>query len=448
MRQILPPKEGIRRICGEQTDKNSVYRYSAHCVRVPCPEGELLCNTLTGELLLREHGEDETALRPELIRRRFLVPQEFDEYGYAKQLREILRLTKREKPGLRSFLIYTTLDCNARCYYCYELGRARPVMSADTARRVADFILQNRGEGEVHLHWFGGEPLFNRPVIDSISAALRAENVPFRASMISNGYLFDEAAVRAAREDWMLRRVQITLDGTEEVYNRAKAFIYREGSPYRRVLGNIARLTEAGIRVTVRMNLGRDNAEDLLRLCDELDRGFPDKRNLRAYVALLKDYGHVPMDLGETEPRLAAFCTLSRRLRELGLSAAAGTIGAMRLNHCYADNDACIGILPDGRLTRCEHETENHLVGSIDAPLPKPADYAAWKERVSVPACRACPHAPGCTELKKCPGSGGTCTPLDRAVKDFRLRESILAAYEHENTRDTEDAESDSAALC
>lgn len=61
-------------------------------------------------------------------------------------------------------------------------------------------------------------------------------------------YLFDGATVEQAVSHWKLKSVQITLDGTEEIYNRSKAFIYKDGkSPYQVVLANIQRLLDAGV---------------------------------------------------------------------------------------------------------------------------------------------------------------------------------------------------------
>ncbi|MBQ3701930.1 MAG: radical SAM protein [Oscillospiraceae bacterium] len=450
MRQILPPRPSVSAICGAQKTEQGEYRYTRHCVAVPCAEGTLLYQTLTGELLLLESDEDASACRGELIRRRFLVPESFDDKAYADQFRTLLGLALPKKSGINTFLIYTTLDCNAHCYYCYELGRARPVMSGQTARDAADFILRSRGEEKVRIRWFGGEPLFNRPVIDIITGILRENNVPYTSTMVSNAYLFDEETVRAARDDWNLKYVQITLDGTEEVYNRSKAFIYKEGSPYQRVMRNIGLLLDADISVIIRMNLGRENGEDLLNLADELAQRFPGRKKLRVYAALLKDYGNVKMDLGDVERRIAAYGRLSDRLSKLNLLAAGLTSQTIKTNHCLADNDNGVSILPDGSLGKCEHETDEDLIGSIYAPVPDSSAWSCWKEQIRVPECEDCVHYPVCTELKKCPGTGGTCTPLDRTLKNLYLEQSILFTYEKKKNRDPGlNSESDTAPeLC
>ena len=67
--------------------------------------------------------------------------------------------------------------------------------------------------------------------------------------MISNGYLFNDDTIKEAKEEWQLTKVQITLDGTEQIYNRCKAYIYKDVNAYRRVIGNIHLLQDADIHV-------------------------------------------------------------------------------------------------------------------------------------------------------------------------------------------------------
>lgn len=71
----------------------------------------------------------------------------------------------------------------------------------------------------MRLAWFGGEPLYNAQVIDLICNDLVERGIGYESSMISNGFLFDEKLIKRAAELWRLRQIQITLDGTEGVYN-------------------------------------------------------------------------------------------------------------------------------------------------------------------------------------------------------------------------------------
>ena len=61
--------------------------------------------------------------------------------------------------------------------------------------------------------------------------------------MISNGYLFDDTIIEKSVNDWNLNSVQVTLDGTEEVYNKIKSYICHDLiSPFMRVIENIEKI--------------------------------------------------------------------------------------------------------------------------------------------------------------------------------------------------------------
>jgi hypothetical protein len=89
--------------------------------------------------------------------------------------------------------ITTTLDCNMRCYYCYQKEGELESMSLDMSDAIATWT---RAEIENHRHsiccvdWYGGEPMLNQAVINRYSENLiafcDARGVEYRGSMICN----------------------------------------------------------------------------------------------------------------------------------------------------------------------------------------------------------------------------------------------------------------------
>ena len=68
-------------------------------------------------------------------------------------------------------------------------------------------------------------------------------------------------------KDINLSNVQITLDGTEETYNKTKRFIYKDDpSPFKTVIYNIHNLLFNNISVTIRLNVDNNNADDIEKL--------------------------------------------------------------------------------------------------------------------------------------------------------------------------------------
>ena len=409
-------------------------KISAYCLRVPCESGELWYHNLTGELLLLDDGEVRAAEAgsgptDELARRWFIVPEGYDERALADQVRTVVGLLQRPGADITRYTVFTTTDCNARCYYCYELGRPRVNMTDAVAHDVAAYIARHCGGKSVKIQWFGGEPLFNHGAIDVITDDLAAAGVDFTSTMVSNAYLFDEAIVQRTVQQWRVQRIQVTLDGTEAVYNRSKAYIYHEGSPFRRVMDNIGLLLGAGVRVTIRLNMDNGNADDLDALADQLVERFDGCTNLKVYAVLLRDFGHSIRQFESWQAALDRCKALQERLIGAGVGSVHYPQREARANQCMADSDIAVTVLPDGRLGKCEHESEENLVGSIYEDALDQDMVDAWKEVVRVPECDGCLQYPTCIRLKKCDWHADGCTERNRAEMRINLTQKVLNEY-------------------
>ena len=423
----------------QQIREGESYRLMHFVVQQPVEEGVLLYNVLTKAvvLLTPEEGqrmEENTAAIPDLVAKWFAVPLSFDDRNLAREVRAVGKMLEKRPRGISGYTILTTTDCNARCFYCYERGRRRIPMTDSTARKVAEFILRNNPGEKVNLRWFGGEPLYNKGVISLICELLRDANVEYRSSMVSNGYLFDDKTIAEAVDLWNLKKVQITLDGTEEIYNRSKAFIYEEGSPYRRVLENIHRLLKADIRVNIRLNIDRHNADDLFNLADILSAEYGGDERFTVYSHTLFDAGSAESTFSHTEiQRSELFDTRMRlqdKLRKGKIAVEHKLPDKLKLHRCMADSDANILILPDGHLGKCEHYSENHWFGSLDSPERDETVLADFKRlREEIDACADCPFYPDCFRLTLC-DEAVHCHPEEREEKRQEVRRSLLSFYE------------------
>ena len=411
------------------------YRLMHFVVQLPVDEGLLLYNVMTRAVALLSSEAarkvpDNPASVPELVSRWFAVPLNHDDRKLAREVRAVGRMLEKRPEGITGFTILTTTDCNARCFYCYEKGRSRISMKEETALKVAEFIIRNHATGKVKLLWFGGEPLYNKGVISLICDKLRRAGVDYQSSMISNGYLFDDDTVSEAIGPWNLKRVQITLDGTEEVYNRSKAFVRPETSPYRRVLSNIHCLLDAGIQVSIRLNIGRHNADDLLDLADILTHEFGGQKLLGVYSHTLFETGSEMEAVSQHRELFDARMKLQEKLRE-GKFAQEGSLpDQLKLNRCMADRDADVIILPDGRLGQCEHYSEDPCFGSIDSPERDETLLEEFKRlREELDACADCPFYPDCYRLTQCE-EAAHCYPEEREEKRLTTLRNLSDFYQ------------------
>lgn len=427
MKIVSQANETILTILRKPKSTDGKYRKLHFCVEKHLDNGVLLYNLLTKELLFLSQEEYSHYLEQDYLREHwFVVPEDTKDKEHAGLVKWILSTRQKKSKEITAYTIFTTTDCNARCFYCFELGRSRISMSKETALKVVQYIKKNCGGKEVRISWFGGEPLYNQEAIDTICTGLRNEGIAFSSSMITNAYLFDADVVKRAVEMWNLKCVQITLDGTEAVYNRIKAYIYREGNPYQRVLENMERLLDASVSVVVRMNMDMHNAEDLLLLAQELSECFGGKNNIKVYAHHLFK-GDEAMAETHTEEEWALRDEAMRRiegcLTQRGLTTKKGITKKFRLNNCMADNDNAVTILPDGNIGLCGQISESEFAGHVDKEGLDSNVVKSWKETTpEIEACATCFYYPDCVMLKKCP-SGGQCFLQHR---QRRLRMTLL----------------------
>ncbi len=438
---ICQPIESVAKIIEKTKCKpENLYRLSNQCVKQQLPNGLILYHTMTCELLLLDEEEADVLsclpgsvperLNP-LVYKRFLVPVDENEMTYCEQFRKIMAFINQKDDAITSYTILTTTDCNARCFYCYELGRSRIPMSDETAQTAGEYIAAHSKGKKVSLHWFGGEPLFHSSAIDTIIGKLNEKEIAFSSSMISNGYLFDEEMVKKAKDAWHLHKIQITLDGTEEVYNRRKAYIYKDGSAYQRVLRNIGLLLDAEIGVSIRLNLDMDNKNDLIALVDELANKFADKKGVTVYNHIIFEKPEKPRSIDERKALYQASNELTTHIVERGMSAKGGVPRAFKTNWCMADNDSSIIILPDGRLGKCEHHSESETWGELRSDEKDETLLSGWKKRMPpLSECKECFLYPQCIRLDKCPNHFGYCDSEYRDEKKKQFQRQMLNSYE------------------
>ena len=441
MKTIIHADAVASRICGlQKTVPDAELRKSRFCVTLPCEGGTLLYHTLTGELRLLSRDENEEQYRQELATAWFLVPPGWDEVRYARQLRRILAAVSMQGKKKHEFVILSTTDCNARCYYCFERGVEPKSMDTGTARAVGKYIARCCGE-EVSIHWFGGEPLYNISAIETICETLRERGVNYFSRMTSNAYYLDNETAICAKKSWHLQQIQITLDGTEKVYNRIKAYRDRDDNPFERVMRNIDGALDAGIRVILRLNMDAGNADDLFVLADDLGRRFQGRQGLYAVVVILKEVAGKIRRFSSEQEALERKIALSEKLQGFGFGLDPETAplnGKLCVNKCNADNDASEVILPDGGIAKCEHVNCAGTVGSIFSEERDEKEILAWKEPAQFPECEECALLPRCGVLKRCEWVKNGCMENMRVSGIRALEKQILEAY-RKSIADTEE---------
>lgn len=436
----------IGKVLFEDVGVRLPFRPYLYCETMQTERGLILCNYLTSEAVLLEETDFSGSGRElsadnltrdtlsYLFRHRFLVQEDHEDFKDVDQLRELARAVRRLKfHGYQRYTVLPTTDCNARCYYCYEKGCGKITMDRQTAMDTAGYILKTCAydhRGEFVISWFGGEPLCNIPAIDIISEELEKAGKNFRAHMITNGLLFDRDVIEKAVKNWRLTKVQITLDGTEEVYNKTKAYTGFKGNAFERVLANIECLLEAGIKVQIRLNVSRSNIDDMHELVSLLNARFTALRPT-VYTKLLFQYenGAGTESYAELDGRRLE---LDRAIEAARLDYRGRRTNSLKIFGCMADSPDGVVILPDGKLHSCEHFGENHTWGSIyggetKKSLCHPAadgggmvtPLAYWEDYLFTEQCRTCRAYPFCVISVRCPFKHCDRSLLEKNIPDY-----------------------------
>lgn len=446
MKKVYEQQSIIKQIIKKQDiNENIKYRKFFYVVECPVENGVLLFNTITYELVFLNDQEKKLLDNPSLdysimrylAEQYFFVPEDFNDKKFGIQLTNT-RVNIQNiytNPLYTFFVILTTTGCNARCFYCFEKGAKVSNMTEQTAHDVADFI-ERKGDKKVRIQWFGGEPLVNTKAIDIISRDLKEKNIILESTMVSNAYLLNEENIKKAVELWNLKRIQITLDGTEEVYNKVKNYVYKDvDSPFITVLNNIENTLKAGIQVMIRLNMDEHNADDLFDLSKQLVERFKKYKNCYIYVVRLFEDTCSKIKNRDVNDRHKLIDRSIELHNYITSNMPTPQIDEMpksvqNPSSCMACSDRSVMIVPDGHLGKCEHFIDSDFFGSIysdDIDLKK---IQAYKERKTIgPQCDDCEFRSLCLHLKCCTGVPYHCDDIDKKAIATRLHSKLFNIY-------------------
>lgn len=362
-------------------------RYVAHPFVIN--EGNLYYNTLTGEVARIEDLDKDKEV---MALRWFYVPEGTNHRTLAMMSRQTVLSSKTEVRD-NVYTIFTTTKCNGKCKYCFQSDIERTDMDEQTALDVAKYIQAHRNvNAEVHLRWFGGEPLVNKDVITTICNYLRHNNVAFRSSMSSNGDLFS----KVSNEEiylWNLKSVQFTIDLPDDEYDEEKGL--PEGS-YERLKATVERLSSLFVSVVIRVHFNKSRSFDVYK---KIIDDFKDYSMVSMYSAMLygeelaiNDY----KNLMHLEDLMVECGKLDPSIPDLRIGM-----------YCMADSKVPSCISTDGSFTPCEHHAFGESYGSIYSDTYDVSILNKWMTKTrNVKQCSKCPLLPTCELLSNCPTTG------------------------------------------
>lgn len=316
-------------------------------------------------------------------------------------------------PPPRALALELTKGCNLRCAYCYYADREdaydpRTRMAPEVAERSVELLLEEGPSAEpVHLHFFGGEPLLDFPLLRRTvlygerRAAEVGRSITFEVT--TNGTRLTDEVVAFLNEHRV--HVGVSFDGPPEVQDAARPAA--RGSSYAMALPGIRRLLETrrGTPLAAKTHC----SVVVTRLCSDLvaltrhltqlgfekiiltpatdlegrSSGFRDEDLpglLAAYDALADAY---EADLAAGRPVAETwFPGLMRRLLS----------GERRQHFCQGGRDY-LGVAADGKLALCYRffEDEEFGMGSVQTGVDRGVTRRLGENPVDArTTCSAC----------------------------------------------------------
>lgn len=251
----------------------------------------MLCLPEVKDLIEKYHSTPDALepIHPELYgylkENRFLVPDDEDE---TKLLIEKLA-EEQDSEAQCSITVNPTMNCNLRCWYCYEDHLPASMMNGtvlEAVKKMIALISTNEKTKEVHLNFFGGEPLlgFNqcvKPLIEYTQNVCAQHNKTLSIGFTSNAVLLTEPVTDFLSGTGLHVYMQIPFDGNRTLHNTIKKRADGSGT-YDTTLKNAAYAVSKGIHILVRCNYTAKSVASFRELIDDMEplrAGFPDRVN-------------------------------------------------------------------------------------------------------------------------------------------------------------------------
>lgn len=211
------------------------------------------------------------------IENKILVEQMEDEY--AEVNRENRNLLNNKKNGSLYISIQPTAVCQLACDYCGQ-AHSKKYLNDKHISAIVNRVNKKLSTVEfdsLQIGWFGGEPLCSLKNMLNLNEQLKAiassHKVQYGGQLTTNGYALSPALYSRMKNEFNMRKIEITLDGSKEFHNQRRFKSNGEGS-FDRIFKNIISIISSP-------------AYDF-KVCPISIRCNVDERNVKGVMPLLK----------------------------------------------------------------------------------------------------------------------------------------------------------------
>jgi uncharacterized protein len=276
-------------------------------------------------------------------------------------------------PRSLGLILLPTEQCNFRCTYCYE-DFALPRMRSGVVAGVKALLSARAPTlDELHLSWFGGEPLLALDIVEDVQRhaqelARMHAGMRLGANMTTNAWRLSPA-VFARLLSLGVDDYQISFDGPPEHHDKKR--VRADGrSTFERIWRNVLAMRERAepFKIRLRLHVDRENLEAMFPFVDRCLETFGHDPRFVLYLKPLSLYGgpnDVNLSILSSPEDWSRFAELERRAARASATAVpapllpgpTGTAPARPApGHgeiCYAARGNHFVVRSDGRLCKC-----------------------------------------------------------------------------------------------
>lgn len=281
----------------------------------------------------------------------FVVDEDFDATEAA-----ISDFLKHDSdPALFEITVNPTLDCNLRCWYCYEdhlMGTGMKPETMDAIKRLVDGKVADPQLRHLAITFFGGEPLLRwkdvvAPLIKYGVGSARERGLGFNTGFTTNGVLLTRDKFEFL-EQLGLRSTtfQISFDGNRTIHDSSR--VYDPAHPtFDRMLEAVRTGAEMGFGMCVRFNYKAETLDSFNEVIDLMGDWSEETRH-NITVNMQQVWQDSDGVNNEVKGRAAA---MQERIRSLGMSSECDMVYHRHV--CYADrhNNVCVNY--NGDIYKC-----------------------------------------------------------------------------------------------
>ena len=314
-------------------------------------------------------------------------------------------------PTFFGIIINPTLDCNLRCWYCYEKHEKGTTMQEETLQSLLCLIDKKAAEKELkHLNvsFFGGEPLLPYkqvvlPLLIYASQLCQKKGIFFSSNFTTNAVLLTPERIEELKRIKTKTPIsfQITLDGNREAHNLIR-YSRKNAPTYDLIIKHIHAALQLGFLANVRLNYTKDNIDTFIDIIQDFREIEVEKRKRLRF-----NFQQIWQDKSQNAEAREKVQKLIELFQQEGFSTESDVV--YQRHNCYADKSNCVVVNYNGDVFKCTardfNKERREGVLTVDGDIMW---NEAYTRRMSIKysntSCRNCSILPicngGCTQNK------------------------------------------------